>query len=123
MQGMRASEQGKMEERLPFLAVRIPRWFADKYPQAALSLHSNADRLTTPFDLHETLKDVLDMQRSRTNLTEGTPRSYSLFQDIPDNRTCADAAIESHWLELCFLIFVHFVSKNAQTVKGYSSKL
>ena len=95
-QKLRATEQGKFEERLPFVAVRVPDSFKERYPHAAANLRLNADRLTTPFDLHETLLDVLDMERPR-NVTAGRPRGYSLFQDIPDNRTCADAAIEPHW--------------------------
>ena len=94
---MRASEQGKFEERLPFLAVRIPRWFSERYPHAATNLRLNSGRLTSPFDVHETLMDVLDMKRPRDR-TDGPPRGYSLFQEIPDNRTCADADIDPHWL-------------------------
>ena len=99
MQDVRASEQGKFEERMPFVAVRLPSWFSSRYPAAAANLRLNSDRLTTPFDIHETMIDVLDMQRLR-NTTAGNerPRAYSLFQDIPDDRTCADAAVEPHWL-------------------------
>jgi len=94
---VRASEQGKFEERLPFMAVRVPDWFSRRYPLAGVNLRRNADRLTTPFDLHETLLDLVDMNRPR-NMTSGRlPRGYSLFQEIPDNRTCTDAAIEPHW--------------------------
>jgi len=105
---MRASEQGKFEERMPFLAVRVPRWFTGRYPCAAANLRLNADRLTTPFDLHETLKDVIDMDRPRDLLVSDDyglpPRGYSLFQNIPNNRTCADAAIDPHWLALARII-------------------
>ena len=86
-----------MEERLPFLAVRVPDWFRERYPHKAASLRHNSDRLTTPFDLHETLLDVLDMNRPHHNVTTSRPRGYSFFHDIPDNRTCDDAAIEPHW--------------------------
>jgi len=82
---------------MPFVAVRLPRWFSERYPHAAANLRLNSERLTTPFDLHETLLDVVDMERSR-NMTEGRTRAYSLFKDIPDDRTCADADIEPHWL-------------------------
>jgi len=95
---VRASEQGKFEERMPFVAVRLPSWFSERYPAAAANLRLNSDRLTTPFDLHETMMDMLDMQRSRNATEKQRPRAYSLFQDIPDDRTCADAAIEPHWL-------------------------
>jgi len=87
---------------MPFLAVRVPRWFAERYRRAAANLRLNSDRLTTPFDLHETLKDVVDMDRPRDLVTDDglPPRGYSLFQDIPDDRTCADARIDPHWFVL-----------------------
>jgi len=96
---------------LPFLAVRVPAWFTERYPHAAASLRLNADRLTTPFDLHETLLDVVDMERRRGNATAGRPRGYSLFQDIPHDRMCADAGIEPHWSVSCEqnCAWVHFV--------------
>ena len=98
LQDVRASEQGKLEERLPFLAVRLPGWFSERYPRAAANLRLNSDRLTTPFDVHETLMDVIDMERLR-NVTEDRPRprAYSLYDNIPADRTCADADVEPHW--------------------------
>jgi 2'-5' RNA ligase len=49
-----------MEERLPFLAVSLPQWFRDRYKLAVANLELNArSRLTTPYDLHFTLKDLL----------------------------------------------------------------
>jgi len=81
--------------------VRLPSWFSERYPQAAANLRLNADRLTTPFDVHETLLDVLDMERSRDrDVTAGgrrPPRAYSLFRGVPANRSCAGADIEPHW--------------------------
>jgi len=96
LEDVRANEQGKFEERLPFLAVRVPDWFTERYPHAAAHLRLNSHRLTTPFDVHETLLDVLDMERPR-DVMAARARGYSLFQDIPEDRTCADAGIEPHW--------------------------
>ncbi|XP_014666826.1 PREDICTED: uncharacterized protein LOC106808578 [Priapulus caudatus] len=50
---------GKLEERLPAMFVALPPWFARLYPAAAANLRDNARRLTTPFDVYETLLDVL----------------------------------------------------------------
>jgi len=96
VQELRASEQGKFEERLPFLSVRVPRWFSERYTREAANLRLNSDRLTTPFDVHETLLDVVDMARLRDSVNT-TRRSYSLFDNIPADRTCADADIKPHW--------------------------
>ena len=49
-------------------------------------------RLTTPFDIYETLRDVLDMRRSETPVTF-KERGISLLKEIPINRTCASAGI------------------------------
>ena len=50
----RTSTSGKYEERLPFLAVRLPPDYARRHPDRVRNLLRNAaaDRLTTAFDLH-----------------------------------------------------------------------
>jgi hypothetical protein len=93
---LRKTYQGKLEERLPFISIRMPTKFQDKYPHLMENLRLNSHRLTTPFDLHETFEHLfefhsLDSYQSKTN------RSYSLFQLIPENRTCLQADVEQHW--------------------------
>lgn len=93
---LRKTYQGKLEERLPFMSIRLPKEFQDKYPQYMTNLRINSHRLTTPFDIHETFEHLFeflspDPYQSKTN------RSYSLFQSIPENRTCTDADVEQHW--------------------------
>lgn len=56
---IRETVQGRLEERLPFLFVLLPPWFRDRYTAATANLRRNARRLTTPFDLHSTLKDLV----------------------------------------------------------------
>ncbi|XP_050416804.2 uncharacterized protein LOC126830459 [Patella vulgata] len=50
---------GKLEERLPMMFLVFPKWFYKKYPQITQNLKINQNRLTTPFDIYETLKDIL----------------------------------------------------------------
>lgn len=93
---LRQTYQGKLEERLPFIAVRMPEKFQRTYPDLMKNLRLNSHRLTTPFDLHETFEHLFefhspDPYQSKTN------RSYSLFQLIPENRTCSHAHVEQHW--------------------------
>ena len=109
-QNVRATEQGKYEERMPFVAVRLPPSFATKYPEIVENLRANADRLTTPFDLHETLVDVIDFQPKRHH-GDGSRdrRAFSLFRPIPANRTCAEAGVEPHWYVCCMSYFELFV--------------
>ncbi|KAK2157322.1 hypothetical protein LSH36_193g02065 [Paralvinella palmiformis] len=92
---IRESQQGKYEERLPYYSFAFPKWFAEKYPIAMKNLRDNVERLTSPFDIHATLKDVLNYTDlgSRVQSTRG----MSLFQAIPRNRTCSDAGIAPHW--------------------------
>jgi hypothetical protein len=92
---VRHTVQGKMEERLPFLSLHFPHEFKLKHPHLIKQLALNADRLTTPFDLHETLKDVLDP--SRLYHPEKASRGISLIQEIPANRNCTSAHIDLHW--------------------------
>ena len=90
----RATLQGKLEERLPFLSMTFPKWFPDKYPEVFSNLQHNAKMVTSPFDVHATLKHVL----SYPEYPEGITTGQSLFKKIdPSSRTCAKAGIESHW--------------------------
>ncbi|XP_072140146.1 uncharacterized protein [Dermacentor andersoni] len=57
---LRASYIGKFEDSQPFAFVIFPQWFLEQNPEAARSLRVNQFRLTTAFDLHETLIELLD---------------------------------------------------------------
>ncbi len=92
----RRTIQGKLEERLPFMSLRFPESFAKKHPDLIHNLKANADRLATPFDLHETYQSVLDIRRARAPLQPGQ-RGISLLHPIPLNRTCLSAGIPLHW--------------------------
>lgn len=96
---IRNTYQGLVEERLPFLYFVLPEQYREDYPQVYANMIRNTHQLTTPFDLHETLIDLLypyDLsfhQRSRHQQS----RSFSLFEYIPKNRTCDSAGIAPHW--------------------------
>lgn len=51
----------------------------------------------TPFDVHETLVDFLELQLSGKSKKPDHSRAISLFNKIPDYRSCGDAHIEPHW--------------------------
>ena len=87
---------GKLEERLPFAYLILPHWFQEKYPDIWYNLQLNQNRLTTPFDIFETLKDIrlfkgLSPPASLLN------RGLSLFSEIPKGRTCDHARVLPHW--------------------------
>lgn len=103
----RNTYQGMMEERQPFLYLIPPKWFPDKYPMAMKNLLSNRRKLTTHFDLYETLHDLFDLQTISTDLIkeraqdlidiDPMPRGISLFLPVPPSRTCYLAGISPHW--------------------------
>ena len=115
---------GKWEQRLPYLALRVPTWFQETYPKAMTNLRINSNRLTTPYDLYATLKDVLhytqpqnprhrdsrhkdktvvrpsylydgNRNTSKDGLYSATGQSW--FQEMPWWRSCADAGVHSFW--------------------------
>ena len=107
----RETNQGMIEERQPLLYFVLPKWFKKTYPEAHKNLKINTRRLTTPFDIYETMQDLLDPDllkrisihsRSKELLNKLIlPRASSLFLQVSPNRTCETAGIASHWCT-CF---------------------
>ncbi|XP_052748161.1 uncharacterized protein LOC113520884 [Galleria mellonella] len=102
--GIRLTKQGRLEERLPFAFILLPRSFRDNYSDAYDNLKLNGQRLTTPFDIHATMLDLIDMENirdekifTRKQESYGDKRSISLFLPVPSNRTCESAEINEHW--------------------------
>lgn len=77
---MRNTQQGKQEERLPGFIFVFPPWFEKKYPTAYANFKKNSDRLTTPFDIYSTLKNVLHFEEPR--MGDVAHRSISLFNEV-----------------------------------------
>ena len=101
-QKIRRTVQGKYEERLPLMSFRLPPWFFKKYPQKVKNLFLNAKRLTTPYDIYATLRDLFQIgsvQKLSNEYQElyGPRQGISLFDLVPPTRTCEDAGIEAHW--------------------------
>ncbi|KAH8375052.1 hypothetical protein KR200_011679 [Drosophila serrata] len=117
---VRATLQGKQEERLPFFSFAFPETFKKRFPQEYKNFLANEEHLTTPFDIHATLQHIIKLQTAssdddqlgdgngiRAELEQRQPeihiselargRSMSLLDPIPSNRSCADAYIEPHW--------------------------
>lgn len=77
---IRNTIQGKQEERLPFFSFRFPDWFKKIYKTAYDNFQNNLDKLVTPFDIHNTLKSVLDLKD--TGVADIKQRSVSLFTKV-----------------------------------------
>ncbi|XP_070073755.1 uncharacterized protein [Drosophila takahashii] len=97
--------QGMRESSLPTMVAIYPRWLEERFPLAVKNLRANARRLVTAYDLHETLKDVVDLENlsdeSIQNRTERLRNDYnvSLFLPIPEERSCFSSRIPLHYCE------------------------
>lgn len=116
-QALRNTIQGKYEERMPYFSFSFPPWFGEKYPKYMKNFIINSQRLTSPFDIHETLRDIV---KYKPKSTESNSRGISLFQEIPPERTCSHADIDNHW---CACLKWQPISQNSQTVKISAEKL
>ena len=113
---LRNTYQGKLEERLPLMSIRMPPKFQTQYPTTMKKLRLNSRRLTTPFDIHETFEHLfsfhsLEPYKSKSN------RSFSLFELVPENRTCAEAGVAQHW---CACLDWYDISIKEPIIQQYS---
>lgn len=92
---IRSTLQGKLEERLPFLSIVLPKWFKEEYVAFTNNLKRNTQRIISPLDLHATFMHILKYPKnpSKSELTMGV----SLFEEIPRQRDCQDAFIPEHF--------------------------
>ncbi|XP_056637211.1 uncharacterized protein LOC130445543 isoform X2 [Diorhabda sublineata] len=97
---IRLTDTGWLEERLPFIYVSFPDWFKNNFKKEYENFIDNTDKLTTPYDLHVTLKHLLllyDRNYKTKNSSEACPKCKSLFRAIDSERSCSDAGIDQHW--------------------------
>ncbi|XP_061194117.1 uncharacterized protein LOC133202335 isoform X2 [Saccostrea echinata] len=115
---------GRTENRMPLFAIVIPPHIKSKYPHIHQNLKTNTRRLTTAFDAHETLVDILERNflRSKSRVIElkSFPRGISLFREIPDSRSCKDADIPG---DFCVCNSYEPISNNEKISKDLSSFL
>ncbi|XP_033249256.1 uncharacterized protein LOC108164011 [Drosophila miranda] len=99
---LRDLNSGFLESRLPMMFIYLPPWFREEYPSYARALEINQNRLSSNFDLHNTLMHVIEVGGGIPGMPE-LPKSYdcptcqSLFYPLPEDRTCGQAAIDEHW--------------------------
>ncbi|XP_034112579.2 uncharacterized protein LOC117573463 [Drosophila albomicans] len=58
---LRSLSSGFLESRLPMLFIYLPPWFRAQYPEYAAALELNRNRLTSNYDLHNTLKHIIEL--------------------------------------------------------------
>ncbi|BFZ21875.1 hypothetical protein BsWGS_24914 [Bradybaena similaris] len=90
---IKSSKNGNFESKTPYTILTFPDWFLRKYPDVAANLQLNTKRLTTHFDTHATLLDLLYFKSSSPPLLAPPRPGISLFEKIPWDRTCMDASI------------------------------
>ncbi|XP_033743775.1 uncharacterized protein LOC117329761 [Pecten maximus] len=94
---IRNTVAGRIEVRMPLLSVVLPERFKQIHPALVETLIQNTKVITTPFDFHTFLSDVLHNNFDDPPpliMRDGKlPRGISFFQKIPKERTCADAGI------------------------------
>ncbi|BFZ21868.1 hypothetical protein BsWGS_24906 [Bradybaena similaris] len=90
---LRKSANGVFESRTPYTILTFPDWFLRKYPDVAANLKVNSKRLTSHFDTHATLLDLLYFKSDSPPPLPPRRHGMSLFQKIPWDRTCEDASI------------------------------
>lgn len=113
---VRQTKVGWFEERLPFLWIGLPEWWTKEFPIEAETLRTNANRLTTPYDLHMTLQHVLELSTgAEQTKSVGCPNCHSLFKPVDPDRACEDAAISPHW---CVCTEFHPTSLSSGVVKN-----
>ncbi|XP_068151713.1 uncharacterized protein [Drosophila tropicalis] len=89
-----------LEERLPMLHIHLPSWFRQAHPRFRKALHMNRNRLSSNFDLYNTLRHIL--QLDATDHDDLSPldtcrTSRSLLHLLPKDRSCAESCISEHW--------------------------
>ncbi|CRK99826.1 CLUMA_CG013134, isoform A [Clunio marinus] len=89
---------GFYEERSPLLSIRLPKKFQRDYPDIVESLKINSNRLTTPYDLHVTLKHILNLSADEKvpEKAIGCRSCQSLFEEVSPGRSCRDVNIPDH---------------------------
>ncbi|KAK5575371.1 hypothetical protein RB653_010630 [Dictyostelium firmibasis] len=87
------SKGGKIEVAMPMLYLVLPTWFLEKYPDIEIQLLENENKLSTPFQLYDTIRtlstfpefggiDIKDPNGFRNENQKG------FLGKIPDDITC-----------------------------------
>ncbi|CRK95820.1 CLUMA_CG009272, isoform A [Clunio marinus] len=92
---------GWVEERLPFFFLWIPKKFQDSHPEIVENLKKNENRLFSPYDVHLTVKHILQIvggtEKNYKEWNVTCPNCQSIFEEIPIDRVCEDAGIREEW--------------------------
>ena len=94
----RKTHFGRIEENMPLMSLIFPHWFKSEYPETWRNLKANQHKLTSNYDIHLTLTDILEGSfKTSQKLTSHSGFGQSLFLEVPRNRSCEDAGIPLHY--------------------------
>ncbi|KAH8293226.1 hypothetical protein KR018_000528 [Drosophila ironensis] len=92
----RKTDRAFLDHHLPMMFIYLPPWFRKKYPKYAQSLHLNQQRLSSNFDVYNTLKHIIQMGKESNGVykkSRDCPTCQSLFINLPWDRSCEKAGI------------------------------
>ncbi|XP_043647363.1 uncharacterized protein LOC122616117 [Drosophila teissieri] len=90
-----ATKESFLEERQPMMLIYLPPWFRIKYPHYVEALAQNQNRLSSNYDVYNTLKHILNIEGlvEDTKWSYDCPQCQSLFHPLPETRSCSEAGI------------------------------
>lgn len=96
---MRLPIESYYEERLPMFFMWVPHAFRKIYYEEYNNLRTNQNRLSTPYDLHLTMWNILKLSNNSVEVipSEACPLCDSLLYEKTTNRTCSDAGVSEKW--------------------------
>uniref|UniRef100_A0A915L817 Sulfatase N-terminal domain-containing protein n=1 Tax=Romanomermis culicivorax TaxID=13658 RepID=A0A915L817_ROMCU len=88
---------GSFEEHNPMFGLWFPEWFYEQHPHLKGVLRYNTDRYSSTFDVHETLKDILNEEYDTPVQNPKLKRGLSLLRKLPEKRTCKQAGVPDRY--------------------------
>eukprot|EP01080_Neovahlkampfia_damariscottae_P008321 gene8321-145_t len=86
---------GTLEQRLPFVGALVPKQFQIEYPKKYANFKKNSQKLVTNYDFYEFLHEFSALEKPTTSKPYGK-WGISLFDKIPNDRTCKEANIPEY---------------------------
>ncbi|XP_037951645.1 uncharacterized protein LOC119682309 [Teleopsis dalmanni] len=113
---------GFLENRLPMFFISLPKWFKNRHPDIVKALQVNRHRLTSSYDIYMTMKHILELSEPGIKLpaAQNCPKCQSVFKEVPENRTCADAGITEHW---CTCTLYDIVPTDNSIIKNITNQI
>ena len=80
---------------MPMMYIVLPKLLQQKFPTLVTKLKGNQHRLTTAFDIWQTLLDIIALNNDKRQIQSG--HGVSLLSEVPRGRTCMDVAVPTQY--------------------------